>query len=1404
MIAALLLGLAALDRGSSPTGLPSQFEDVVITNVSAPTALAFTPDKRMLITSQSGRLRIYRNGSLLSTPALDISGKVCGDFERGLLGVAVDPSFSSNHYIYLYYTFKKFSGCPYNTSQAPVNRVSRFTLGNNDLVNPATELVLVDNMPSPGGNHNAGDVNFGKDGYLYISIGDGGCQIDNSGACAGANQNARKRNVLTGKILRITKTGGIPSGNPFTGSNSGRCNETGRTSQTHCQETWLWGLRNPFRFAVDPGSSRIYINDVGQGSWEEIDSSVAGSDYGWNICEGFHLTSSSTACPAGSNGFRNPIFEYGHGSCNSITGGAFVPKGIWPEAYDGAFLFSDYTCGRIWRLSGSSRIEFQTGGSPIHLEFGPYQSTQALYYASLGGQIHRVRYTGQANRDPVAVAEADKMFGPLPLTVHFDCAESDDPDNDPLTYDWNFGDGTPHSTSCAPTHQYTTAAKRTVTLTVRDDRGGSDTDTITIHAGNTPPTVTITSPTASHLYRVGETITLSATASDAQDGTVQSSQLTWTVTLHHGNHTHPMVPATRGNNVRFQTRPPEDLAAATNSYLEIKVTAKDDDGLTKTVSQNLNPKKVTITLNTNPPGLYVTVNNVRKFSGASFTSWQGYDLQVNAPSQLSQNGQGWTYASWSDGGARAHPIDTPATNASFTANFVATHHPGFVPVADAYVVNGHPNSNYGLSTQLISDYGPTSTSETYLKFNVAGLSGSISTAKIWVYVANGTGDGPAVYRTSNSWSETGITWNHRPAKIGGARNDRDNISTGTWVSYDVTPWVTGNGAYSFVLAGQSSDGLAMNSRQAGNRWPRLEITTTGGSSDVTPPSVPTNVRFDTPLSSKVIVRWNASSDNVGVASYDVFRDGLFLTTVDDSTRYYSDTSVHQLETYSYRVRSRDAAGNISALSSPVSVTTPIQTFSYTFSPTDDARVEQAHATSNYGSSSQLKAEGGDDPGVRSFLKFNVGNLIGNIQSAKLRVFIPATSAYGTTNGPRVYKASSAWSEGSVTWNTKPALLTGGRDDKSALSAGTWVEFDVKPFIKENAKSTIVIISSSNDSVVFNSSESSSNRPRLMIVTSMAAATSAEAPPVEQEPVDGTKPLPSPTPTVEATATATAGPSTTAEAQPSATASSAIPFADGFETGDLSAWSKVDGLTVQQQTVDNGLYSARSANNGDDIQPGKPSFAEKSLNSEETNLFASARYQVKQQGDDSVTLLTLQTKENQPIVYVFLTSDHKLAYQFAGASQPVVIEDVKPEEWHSLQVHLAINGANSQIELWHDGKLLRRDPDQFGDIKIGAIQLGEQRDGRTYEIFFDQIVVDRQCIGICSTELVTPTPSAEAPTTAPEPTATEIVEPTQPPTEAPPAPTNTPEPTATSAPPTETAVPPPTETPVPAETVEAGG
>jgi len=664
--------------------LPPDFEDVLVAAVGAPTALAFTPDGRLLITTQGGQVRVYQNGALLATPAVNLNSKLCTNSERGLLGIAVDPNFAANRYVYFYYSFKKTTAC----DSATVNRVARFVLADNNTIDPASETVLINNIHSPAGNHNGGDLHFGKDNLLYISVGDGGCDYANNSGCAGSNDAARDRHVMLGKILRITRDGAIPAGNPYQGANSGRCNVTGTTTNGNwCQETFASGLRNPFRIAFDSNAAgtRFFINDVGQGVWEEIDEGLLGADYGWNAREGHCANNSTTNCGTVA-GFTNPVFDYQHtGDCsaagvrgNSITGGAFVPNGVWSSAYDNSYLFGEYVCGKIFKMTpngsgGFTASEFVTGlggSSAVAMIFGPFETTKALYYTTYagGGQVRRIRYTGATNRNPVASISASPTAGAAPLDVQFNASTSSDPDGDSLTFAWDFADGS-SGTGAMPVHRYAATGTYNPVVTVSDGRGGTATATVRIDVGNTAPQPTITSPTASQLFRVGETITLRGSAFDAQDGNLTDDRLTWEILLHHNNnHTHPFLAPTVGNNITFTAPAPEDLQAATGSYLEIRLTATDSNGLSQTVVQNFQPRKVNITFATQPGGLNLTINGTTISGSTTVVSWDNYALNVNAPGQTSGAHQ-YAFVSWSDGGAAAHTITTPAAAATYTATF---------------------------------------------------------------------------------------------------------------------------------------------------------------------------------------------------------------------------------------------------------------------------------------------------------------------------------------------------------------------------------------------------------------------------------------------------------------------------------------------------------------------------------------------------------------------------------------------------------------------------------------------------------------------------------------------------------------------------------------------------------------
>ena len=332
--------------------VPSAFTESLVTDqFSTPTGLAAVPDGRVLVLQKGGAVRVLQWGVALPGNALTLT--VCTQSERGLLGVALDPEFNTTGRVYLYYT-RPSSGAPGGC----VNRVSRFQM-NGDTIDSASEVVLLDNIGSPAGNHNGGDLEVGNDGFLYVAVGDGGSDPRGDSGSAGSNNAAQDRSLLNGKILRIDRVSGAPApGNPYSGAGTAACATRGNTPSTPtttCQEIFAYGLRNPWRFAFDPntGATRFYINDVGQNTAEEVNLGILGANYGYPAREGLCAQGTSGLCPPPDPGlgYTQPIAAYPHNPTNGgdyITGGAFVPNGAWSSAFDGGYLFADGNPGKIF------------------------------------------------------------------------------------------------------------------------------------------------------------------------------------------------------------------------------------------------------------------------------------------------------------------------------------------------------------------------------------------------------------------------------------------------------------------------------------------------------------------------------------------------------------------------------------------------------------------------------------------------------------------------------------------------------------------------------------------------------------------------------------------------------------------------------------------------------------------------------------------------------------------------------------------------------------------------------------------------------------------------------------------------------------------------------------------------
>jgi glucose/arabinose dehydrogenase len=387
--------------------LPPGFTETIISGLSRPTAMEIAPDGRIFVCEQSGRLRVIKNGALLATPFLTLN--VDSNGERGLLGIAFDPLFGTqNNFIYVYYTVP---------STPRHNRVSRF-IANGDTAVAGSETIILelDNLTAAT-NHNGGAIHFGPDGKLYVAVGEN----------ASASNSQTLSNRL-GKVLRINSDGTIPSDNPFfnvaTGAN---------------RSIWALGLRNPFTFAFQPGTGRMFVNDVGASTWEEINDGIAGSNYGWPNTEG----------PTTNPSFRSPLFSYAHGGTATtgcaIAGGAFYnPLNVqFPASFFGKYFFADLCTGwiRTFDPATGTAAGFATGiVQPVDLKVGIDGS---LYYLSINpttnpasGFLSRVRFNNPTTQAPVILTEPNTdsavaldsvwmVRDPFPLSTPFNLSVDD-------------------------------------------------------------------------------------------------------------------------------------------------------------------------------------------------------------------------------------------------------------------------------------------------------------------------------------------------------------------------------------------------------------------------------------------------------------------------------------------------------------------------------------------------------------------------------------------------------------------------------------------------------------------------------------------------------------------------------------------------------------------------------------------------------------------------------------------------------------------------------------------------------------------------------------------------------------------------------------------------------------------
>jgi cytochrome c len=595
---------------------------VALTNVMA---IDIDSDERVYVLERAGNLKIWNpDGTVLDAGTLPVfSGN-----EDGALSLSLDPDFSNNHRVYIYYS----------SSQATENVLSRFEI-HNDQLHLSTEKVLLRTPDERAVQwHVAGGTDFDSQGNLYVAVGDNTNPFESSGfsphdersgrALFDAQRTAANSRDFRGKILRIKPTddGGyeIPEGNLF-------------DAQDGLPEIYVMGNRNPFRIAVDRGNDWLYWGEVGPDAndnaealatrgprgYDEFNRAKSAGNFGWPYCIAenipyvhYNFASNTPIAPFDCSDPVNQspnnrgltdlppaqpswiAYSYGRspypvlgnsGGRTALMGAVYrwKPGGSinkLPRYFDGSVFLMEYTRGWLAEVRTDDEGEIQTvsqffpslsWNQPIHMRISP---NGVLYVAQYGSSatVYRINYVGNNNRPPAAVASSDVDSGPTPLMVQFSSAGSSDFENDPLTYAWDLnGDGFVDSTDADPSYVYTSPGVYEATLLVNDGNN-SGVAKLKIVAGNTRPVVTITSPPNGAFVGQGEQVSYTVSVSDAEDGStpngISCSNVTILPALGHDLHEHDGSP-TSGCSGSFTTA--TGLISSENAWQVLKVSYAD-------------------------------------------------------------------------------------------------------------------------------------------------------------------------------------------------------------------------------------------------------------------------------------------------------------------------------------------------------------------------------------------------------------------------------------------------------------------------------------------------------------------------------------------------------------------------------------------------------------------------------------------------------------------------------------------------------------------------------------------------------------------------------------------------------------------------------------------------------------
>lgn len=610
-------------------------------------ALEWLPDGRALVLGLEGK--VWRADPAAGTRTLYVTiPGVDSNGERGALDLVLDPDFAANGYVYFFYT---------STSPKRFN-VARITYTGNGATDIGTLTTIWDRPDTTTGTiHAGGAIDVGPDGHLYFSVGDG---TDSS--------KSQDLTSILGKILRIRTNGTVPATNPFHDGGG-----------PNIDEIYALGLRNPWRGSFDDQTGIYYFGDVGGNNpstaYEEINILASGANYGWPDCQGpLGPPKEGPNCPAGVTAPLHSYLHFAAEGCCSAIGGEVVRGTALPPDLRGAYVYGDFNQEQIryLELNGAGTAVTDEGvvkgdlRQIVWLGQGP---DGHIYYLRYGyqpgqGQLRRVRYTPGADQPPVInTASATPRNGTAPLDVDFS-GRATDPDGDPVTYLWDFGDGS-SAAQQNPSHTYNAAGAYDAQLRVTANGATTVSSLIRITVGQ-PPVASIDAPVDGSRFAAGDSISLEGSATD--DGPLTNGDFRWDIFLIHDEHQHPQQTGVIGRNVTLDV-PTMGHGWEGDTGFRIRLTVTDDEGLVDTDEIRIDPRKVDLTL-ASEAGAGVVVDGVTQLTPFVVDTIRNFHHQLSVEPEVCDGSRRWRFDEWSDGAtAASRTYIVPAADTTLTARY---------------------------------------------------------------------------------------------------------------------------------------------------------------------------------------------------------------------------------------------------------------------------------------------------------------------------------------------------------------------------------------------------------------------------------------------------------------------------------------------------------------------------------------------------------------------------------------------------------------------------------------------------------------------------------------------------------------------------------------------------------------